>query len=74
MAELAQPTADEFSPLELSSLNFQSHIEQATFEKLLGYEDPDLLLFFLGQAQADDDAVMVLIDKIKRLKHQNHVS
>ncbi len=48
--------------------------EQVTFEKLLGYEDPDLLLFFLGQAQADDDAVMVLIDKIKRLKHQNHVS
>ena len=33
MAELAQPAADEFSPLELSSLNFQSHIEQASFEK-----------------------------------------
>lgn len=48
--------------------------EQAAFEKLLGYEDPDLLLFFLGQAQADDEAVMVLIDKIKRLKYQNHVS
>lgn len=48
--------------------------EQAAFEKLLGYEDPDLLLFFLGQARADDDTVMVLIDKIKRLKYQNHVS
>ncbi len=32
MAERAQPAADEFSPLELSSLNFQSHIEQAAFE------------------------------------------
>ena len=35
MAELAQPAADEFSPLELSSLNFQSHIEQAAFEKMV---------------------------------------
>ncbi len=43
--------------------------EQATFERLLGYEDPDLLLFFLGQAQADDDEVMSLIDKIKKLKY-----
>ena len=33
MTELAQPAVDEFSPLELSSLNFQSHIEQAVFEK-----------------------------------------
>ena len=35
MAELAQPAVDEFSPLELSSLNFQSHIEQAAFEKMV---------------------------------------
>ena len=27
MTELAQPAPDEFSPLELSSLNFQSHID-----------------------------------------------
>lgn len=43
--------------------------EQSAFERLLGYEDPDLLLFFLGQASADDDEVMALIDKMKRLQH-----
>ena len=35
MTELAQPAVDEFSPLELSSLNFHSHIEQAAFEKMV---------------------------------------
>ena len=35
MAELAQPAAAEFSPLELSNLNFQSHIEQTAFEKMV---------------------------------------
>lgn len=43
--------------------------EQSAFERLLGYEDPDLLLFFLGQASADDDEVMALIGKMKQLKH-----
>ena len=43
--------------------------EQATFERLLGYEDPDLLLFFLGQVVADDVAVMALIEKMKALQH-----
>lgn len=45
-----------------------SNEEKAIFERLLAYEDPDLLLFFMGQAQADDD-VMVLIEKIKQLKN-----
>lgn len=44
--------------------------EQQAFERLLGYEDPDLLLFFLGQAAPEDDAVIALIDKMKTLKHQ----
>lgn len=42
--------------------------EQATFEHLLTYEDPDLLLYFLGQAKCPDEAVMVLIEKIKTYK------
>ena len=45
--------------------------EQAAFERLLGYEDPDLLLFFLGQASADDSEVMDLINKMKQLKYSD---
>ena len=43
--------------------------EQRAFEQLLAYEDPDLLLFFLGQARPDDEQVIHLIEKIKTLKH-----
>lgn len=43
--------------------------EQLAFERLLAYEDPDLLLFFLGQDNPDDEGVASLIDKIKTLKH-----
>lgn len=43
--------------------------EQAAFVKLLSYEDPDLLLFFLGQAKPEDDAVVCLIERMKSLKH-----
>lgn len=43
--------------------------EQATFEHLLTYEDPDLLLYFLGQANCPDEAVMALIQKIKAYKY-----
>lgn len=43
--------------------------EQRAFEILLGYEDPDLLLFFLGQAVPAESAVLTLIEKIKQLKH-----
>lgn len=39
--------------------------EQATFERLLSYEDPDLLLYFLGQACCPDASVMTLIGKMK---------
>ncbi|OOR87727.1 hypothetical protein B0181_09740 [Moraxella caviae] len=45
--------------------------EQAAFVRLLAYEDPDLLLFFLGQAKPDDEAVFALIEKMKRLKFAN---
>lgn len=43
--------------------------EKQTFDKLLAYEDPDLLLFFLAQATPEDTAVAKLIDKIKMLKN-----
>ncbi len=43
--------------------------EQKAFERLLAHEDPDLLLFFLGQASPDDDKVSHLIHKMKTLKH-----
>ena len=43
--------------------------EKAVFERLLAYEDPDLLLFFLNQAIPDDHEVLVLIEKIKSLKY-----
>lgn len=43
--------------------------EKHVFERLLAYEDPDLLLFFLGQKQPDDDKLTKLIAKIKHLKH-----
>ncbi|MDO4896216.1 MAG: succinate dehydrogenase assembly factor 2 [Moraxella sp.] len=45
--------------------------EQMAFERLLAHEDPDLLLFFLGQATPDDAGVASLIDKIKALKYAN---
>lgn len=43
--------------------------EQLAFERLLEHEDPDLLLFFLGQARPDEDEVLALIEKMKALKH-----
>lgn len=43
--------------------------EQAVFERLLSYEDPDLLLFFLEQASPEDAEVGKLIEKMKQLKH-----
>lgn len=46
--------------------------EQLAFEQLLEHEDPDLLLFFLGQASPEDADVASLIDKIKALKHTTH--
>ncbi len=48
-----------------------SEEEQVVFDRLLAYEDPDLLLFFLEQATPDDAEVAMLIDKIKRLKQQS---
>lgn len=46
-----------------------SQEEQAAFECLLKYEDPDLLLFFLNQEQPKEAEVQALIDKIKQLKY-----
>lgn len=37
--------------------------------RLLEHEDPDLLLFFLGQERPDDDGVAQLIDRMKQLKY-----
>lgn len=45
--------------------------EQQAFEALLDYEDPDLLLFFLGQDSPSDTVVAELINKIKYLKHSS---
>ncbi len=43
--------------------------EKAAFADLLDYEDPDLLLYFLGQETPDKTAVAVLIDKMRKLRH-----
>lgn len=48
-----------------------SDSEQQTFERLLGYEDPDLLLYFLGQDSPNDTTIAKLIGKIKAYKHAN---
>lgn len=48
-----------------------SYDEQAAFVRLLEYEDPDLLLFFLGQECPDDENVARLIERIKQLKYAN---
>lgn len=41
--------------------------EQATFAKLLSYEDPDLLNFFMNMDSPDEPEVANLIIKLKRL-------
>ena len=43
--------------------------EQLAFERLLAYEDPDLLLFFFVLASSDDIQINMLITKIKALRH-----
>ncbi|OAV09071.1 YgfY hypothetical protein [Moraxella catarrhalis] len=43
--------------------------EQRAFETLLSYEDPDLLVFFLGQDMPSEAGVAALIDKMKSLRH-----
>lgn len=45
--------------------------EQATFAKLLTYEDPDLLNYFLNQDKPEDEQVMALVNKIKAWRHAN---
>lgn len=47
--------------------------EQQAFETLLSYEDPDLLVFFLGQDMPSEPAVAALIDKMKSLRYANTV-
>lgn len=46
-----------------------SEEEQLTFAKMLTYEDPDLLNFFMNQDSPDDEAVMALVNKIKVWRH-----
>lgn len=46
-----------------------SDAEKAVFDRLLAYEDPDLLLFFMEKAVCDDAEVTALIARIKRLKN-----
>ncbi|WP_019671743.1 FAD assembly factor SdhE [Psychrobacter lutiphocae] len=43
--------------------------EQATFAKLLTYEDPDLLNFFMNQDTPEDTKVAELIVKLKSLQY-----
>lgn len=43
--------------------------EQATFAKLLTYEDPDLLNYFMNQDTPDDPKVAELVLKLKTLQH-----
>lgn len=45
--------------------------EQATFAKLLTFEDPDLLNFFMNQDTPEDPKVADLILKMKQLQHNN---
>lgn len=44
--------------------------EQTVFAQLLTYEDPDLLLFFLGQKTPNNKDIALLVEKIKALRHQ----
>lgn len=48
--------------------------EQATFAKLLTYEDPDLLNFFMNQDKPDDAKVAELVVKLKKLQHGDTLS
>lgn len=43
--------------------------EQATFETMLTYEDPDLLNYFMNQDEPEDKKVAELVQKLKRLQH-----
>ncbi|WP_323841761.1 MULTISPECIES: succinate dehydrogenase assembly factor 2 [unclassified Moraxella] len=48
--------------------------EQAAFVRLLEHEDPDLLLFFLGQQRPEDEGVAALIERMKQLKYASNQS
>ena len=43
--------------------------EQATFAEMLTHEDPDLLDYFTNQSRPEDDAIWVLVNKIKTWRH-----
>lgn len=43
--------------------------EQATFNKLLTYEDPDLLNYFMNQETPEDAKVAQLVEKLKQYQH-----
>lgn len=48
--------------------------EQATFAKLLTYEDPDLLNYFMNQDTPEDSEVTELVLKLKKLQHGDNLS
>lgn len=48
--------------------------EQAAFEQLLTYEDPDLLNFFMNQDTPAEPEVAALVLKLKTLQHGDNVS
>ena len=43
--------------------------EQETFAEMLTHEDPDLLDYFTNQSQPEDEAIWVLVNKIKNWRH-----
>ncbi len=45
--------------------------EQTTFAKMLTYEDPDLLNYFMNQDKPEDDKVAQLIKKMKQQQQDN---
>ncbi len=45
-----------------------SATEQATFAKLLTYEDPDLLDYFMNQSVPEDKDVAEMVNRLKQLK------
>ncbi|MBP2280129.1 antitoxin CptB [Psychrobacter sp. PL15] len=43
--------------------------EQETFAQMLTHEDPDLLDYFTNQSQPEDEAIWILVNKIKTWRH-----
>lgn len=46
--------------------------EQETFAEMLTHEDPDLLDYFTNQRQPENEAIWVLVNKIKNWRHSKN--